>query len=101
MADTNTIYSQQYGAALGLLAQQKPSRFASAVETMSVTGETAWYDAVGSTAAQQIVGRNGDTPNNEVTHQRTRIDLIGYDTGGMLDSIDALLTLHDPKSRYV
>lgn len=101
MADISDIYSVRYRAALDMLAQQRDSRLAGAVISETGTGKTHYYDAIGSTAAQQIVGRYQDTPNNDVDHQRTRIDLAGYNHGKMLDSIDALQTLHDPKSRYV
>jgi len=99
--DISVIYSQRFRNTLDLLAQQTDSRLAAAVQMESGTGKTHWYDAIGTTAAQQIVGRYQDTPNNDITHQRTRVDLAGYNVGHMLDSIDALQTLEDPRSRYV
>ena len=98
--DISVIYSQRYRAALDLLAQQTDARLAAAVMSETGVGKTHWYDAIGSTAAQQIVGRYQDTPNNDIDHQRTRVNLTGYNHGKMLDSIDALQTLHDPKGKY-
>jgi hypothetical protein len=69
--------------------------------TESNTGKSTYYDAIGSGAAQQIIGRYQDTPNNDIDHQRTRVNLSAYNFGKMLDSIDALQTLHDTTSKYV
>lgn len=99
--DISVLYSQRYRNALDLLSQQQDSRFEATVQKETGVGKTHWYDAIGQTSAQQIVGRYQDTPNNDYDHQRTRIDLAGYNTGKMLDSIDALETLHDPRSKYV
>ena len=94
------LYSQRYRAALDLLAQQKESRLMGAVMVETGAGKTHWFDAIGTAAAQQIVGRYQDTPNNDIVHQRTRCNLAGYNFGKMLDSIDEAQTLHDPKGRY-
>lgn len=99
--DISTIYSQQYLASLNLLSQQKDSRFAMACQVETGLGKTYWHDLIGSSTAQRIVGRNGDTPNNEINHQRTKIDLAGYDDGHLLDNIDRLQTLHQVENVYV
>lgn len=99
--DISTIYTQRFRNALDMLAQQTDSRLAGAVQSEGGLGKTHWYDAIGTTSAQQIVGRYQNTPNNDITHQRTRVDLAGYNVGHMLDSIDALQTIHDPQSKYV
>lgn len=100
VGQVDDIYTQKWGNALGFLSQQTDQRIAGSVDYETGAGKTHWVDAIGSGAAQQIVGRYQDTPNNDIDHQRTRVNLAGYNFGKMLDSIDELQTIHDPKGKY-
>lgn len=100
--EITTNFVQQFRSSLALLAQQKKARLrdTTIVET-GIRGQTAWFDQIGSTAAQRMTQRNGDTPLANTPHRRRRIDLAPYNWADLIDSVDKVRMLTDPTSTYV
>jgi hypothetical protein len=65
-----TAFSQQFSSNVQLLSQQMGSVLRGAVSEESVTGEKAFFDQIGSTAAVKRTSRHGDTPMVETPHSR-------------------------------
>ena len=95
-----TNFVQQFRSTLMLLAQQKKSRFRDKVIYEPVMGQTAWYDQVGTSSAQRITNRQGDTPIANTPHRRRRIDLAPYNWADLIDNADKVRMLADPTSVY-
>jgi hypothetical protein len=98
--EITTDFVQQFRNTLELLAQQKRSRLRDKVLYLPTTGQTTWYDQVGSTAAQKITTRQGDTPIANTPHRRRRIDLAPYNWADLIDNVDKVRMLADPTSTY-
>ncbi len=57
-----TAFVNQFSSNVAMLSQQKSSLFRNAVRVESVTGEKAFFDQVGSSAAVLRSSRHADTP---------------------------------------
>ena len=57
-----TAFVQQFASNVELLSQQRGSRLRRAVSEEAVQGEKAFFDQIGSSAAQKRTTRHGDTP---------------------------------------
>ncbi len=101
MANITTAFVKQFGTNLEALVQQKGSRLRNAVRLETgITGEEAYFDQLGSTAAQQKTTRNADTPLVKSDHQRRRVSMYDYEWADLIDSEDKLKMLIDPQSMY-
>jgi hypothetical protein len=98
--EITTAFVQQFRSTLAMLAQQKTSRLRDKVIYEPVTGTTAWYDQVGTSSAQRITNRQGDTPIANTPHRRRRIDLAPYNWADLIDNADKVRMLTDPTSTY-
>ena len=65
-------FVQQYRDNVMQLAQQKTSRLRAAISEERVTGESAYFDLIGASAAQKRTTRHGDTPLVETPHTRRK-----------------------------
>lgn len=99
--EITTAFVQQYGANLMQVAQQKGSRLRSAVTVETGVGTDYYFDYVGTVEAKQINERNGDSPLNSTPTSRRRVDLAGYDTGDLIDTIDKVQMLADPTAPFI
>jgi hypothetical protein len=95
-----TAFVQQFGSNVELLSQQMGSRLRSAVSEESVTGEKAFFDQIGSTAAQKRTSRHGSTPLMETPHSRRMVTMDEYEWADLIDSADRVRMLADPTSAY-
>jgi len=100
MADITTAFVKQFGSNLDFLVQQKGSLLRNAVRMETVTGEEAYFDQLGSTAAQKKTGRNTDTPLVKSDHRRRRVSMYDYEWADLIDKEDKLKMLIDPQSDY-
>lgn len=98
--EITTNFVEQYRSNLALLAQQTQARLRPAVMTEMVTGKTAWYDQVGTAAAQEITVRHADTPVANIQHRRRRINLRPYNVAELIDGADRVRMLAEPGSTY-
>jgi|TARA_R110000772_G_scaffold13071_1_gene39057 hypothetical protein len=74
-----TAFSQQFSTNVQLLSQQMGSILRAAVSEESVTGEKAFFDNVGSSAAVKRTSRHQDTPLVETPHDRRMVTLETYE----------------------
>ncbi len=93
-------FSQQYASNVFHLSQQKGSRLRPTVRNESQTGKRAYYDRIGSVAAQLKTGRHSSTPQLDTPHSRRAVDLNDYEWADLVDDQDKIRMLHDPTSEY-
>ena len=98
--DITTAFVKQFGSNLDFLVQQKGSLLRNAVRTETVTGEEAYFDQLGSTAAIKRTTRNSDTPLVKSEHKRRRVTMYDYEWADLIDNSDKLKMLLDPQSDY-
>ena len=65
-----TAFVQQFSNNVSMLSQQMGSLLRGSVDEESVTGEKAFFDQIGSSAAVKRTSRHGDTPMVETPHSR-------------------------------
>lgn len=94
-------FVQQYSANVMMLSQQKGSRLRGTVRNESQTGKSAFYDRIGTVAAQKKVSRHGDTPQLDTPHSRRMVTLEDYEWADLIDKEDKIRMLNDPTSEYV
>jgi hypothetical protein len=95
-------FVEAFGSNFLHVAQQKTSRFESAVMVEpSITGSSKSINRLGRRAAQRRLNRHGDTPLNDQPHSTRFVDLFDWEDGDMLDDQDKIRMLVDPKSDYV
>jgi len=96
-----TAFTKQYAANIYLLSQQLGSKCASRVRVEPITSaEEAYWDTLGTVAAQEKTTRHGPTPNNEQSHGRRRCTPKDYNTSSLLDNEDKLKMITDPTNMY-
>lgn len=95
-----TAFVNQYKANVDMLVQQKGSMLRRAVEVEPVTGESAFFEQIGSTEAVEITSRHMDTPRVDVPHERRRLTMSGVVWADLIDREDQIRMLIDPKSKY-
>ena len=95
-----TAFVQQFASNVELLSQQRGSRLRRAVSEEAVTGEKAFFDQIGSSAAQKRTTRHGDTPLMETPHSRRMVTLDEYEWADLIDTADKVKMLADPTSQY-
>lgn len=91
---------EQYSANVEHLAQQMESRFAGKVREESQNGKTKFWEQLGATKAVKRTSRHADTPRVDSKHRRRACFLQDYDWSDLVDSLDDVKLLIDPKSSY-
>jgi len=95
-------FVDQFSANFLTLAQQKDSRFAACVDVDSgIVGQSKTVERIGTTEAQQILTRHGDTTPSDTPHSRRWIDLFDYNWAEYVDDLDKAKMLADPTSEYL
>jgi hypothetical protein len=82
------------------LSQQKGSLLRGAVSEESVTGEKAFFDQVGSSAAIKRTSRHADTMIQDTPHSRRMVTMDTYEWADLIDDSDKVRMLIDPTSTY-
>lgn len=93
-------FVKQFSANVFHLSQQKGSRMRGAVRNEKQTGESGFYDRIGSVAAVKKTSRHSDTPQIDTPHTRRRVTLVDYIYADLIDKEDKIRTLIDPASDY-
>jgi hypothetical protein len=93
-------FVEQYKANLYILSQQKGSKFRSCVSVESVTGQSAYFERLGATAAVPRITRHGDTPLVDTPHTRRKVSLTPYEWADLIDDSDKVRLLINPQSDY-
>ena len=95
-----TAFVEQYKSNVLHLAQQKGSRLRNAVRVEMVTGKSAFFERIGSTAAEKRTSRHSDTPRMDTPHSRRKVSLDDYDWADLIDQEDKVRMLISPQSEY-
>ena len=95
-----TAFVNQFSSNVSMLSQQMGSLLRSSVDTESVTGEKAFFDQIGESAAIARTSRHGDTPLVETPHSRRMVTLTTYEWADLIDDSDKVRMLIDPTSSY-
>ncbi len=98
--EIDTAFVQQYRGNVMMLVQQKGSRLRPYVMNDTVTGESAFFEQIGSVQAQQVTNRHGDSPLISTPHARRKVSLADYEWGDLVDNLDKVRMLIDPTSPY-
>ena len=95
-----TAFVNQFSSNVQLLSQQKSSLLRGAVSEESVTGEKAFFDQVGSSAAIKRTSRHADTMIQDTPHSRRMVTMDTYEWADLIDDSDKVRMLIDPTSTY-
>ena len=95
-----TAFVNQYSSNVQLLSQQMGSLLRSAVDVETVNGDKAFFEQVGSAAAEEKTTRNSDTPLMDTPHSRRMVTLADYEYADLIDDQDKIRMLIDPTSTY-
>jgi hypothetical protein len=96
-----TAFVKQYADNLFILSQQKGSKLQACVRNEPITSaEEAYWDTLGTVAAQKKTTRHGPTPNNEQTHGRRKCTPEDYNTCSLIDNEDKLKMIIDPTNGF-
>jgi hypothetical protein len=95
-----TAFVDQYGANIDLLSQQKTSRFGPNVRNETQTGESAYFEQVGASEAEEATSRHDDTPRMDTPHSRRKVSLRTMRWSDLIDNADKVRMLADPTSTY-
>jgi len=81
--------------------QQMTTKFRSIMEEDTFKGEYVTFDRIGlADDMNEVTTRLGDTPNNDVAHERRRIFAKDYDWGKGIDKNDLRRVSSDPTNEY-
>ena len=94
-------FVDQFSANVFHLSQQKGSKLKSTVRNESQKAESAFYDRIGSVAAQLKAGRHSSTPQMDTPHSRRMVTLADYEWADLIDNADKIRSLNDPTNDYV
>lgn len=95
-----TAMVQGYRANVELLLQQQGSILESKVRNETQSVEFDYYDRIGSTEANEITDRHGDTTYNQTPHDRRQVGLRDFDWADLIDKADKIRLIHSPESEY-
>lgn len=95
-----TAFVQQFTGNVRMIAQQMQSRLRDTVLSDTITGESAYLEQLGATAARKRQQRHGDSPIMNSQHLRRRVTPYDYEWGDLVDQPDKVRTLIDPDSAY-
>jgi hypothetical protein len=96
-----TAFVKQFGATVDLKLQQDGSKVRSCVTEEPMHSEEQFFEQIGSTSANEVTTRHGDSPLNNTPHDRRRVTLRSFDWGDLIDKFDKVKMLIDPASPYV
>lgn len=94
-------FVEQYESNFYVLGQQMASRFEPYVTVKSgIVGKSKAAERVGKTEAYDILNRHADTQYVDTPHSRRWIDLADKGWADLVDEMDEIKMLADPKSIY-
>jgi hypothetical protein len=94
-------FVQQYQNTMRILSQQKTSRLeGTTISPVTQQGEYLYWERIGSSEAVDLVTRHADTPNIEGDMSRRRSTAAPKVWATLLDSMDQVRMLVDPKAYY-
>jgi hypothetical protein len=95
-------YVSQFSTNLDLLLQQKKSRFKDAVATGMHKGKQASpVDQIGAISASKVTTQFGAMGRVDAALDRRWVFPVDYDLPQLVDQLDLLRTINDPRSKFV
>lgn len=91
---------QQFASNVMHLSQQKGSRLGNLVRNEMFTGKVEFFDTLGLASAVKKTGRNSDTPNLDIAHNRRAVTTNTYEWSTLVDRKDKLQNIHNPENEY-
>ena len=96
----DTAFVKQFSANLFHLSQQKGSRLAPAVRQESQTGESKFFERLGSVEAREKTTRHSEVIYDDTPHSRRMVTLRDFYYSDLVDEEDKLRMLISPESPY-
>lgn len=101
MNNIDVAYVNSFKEGFAHAFQQRGSRIRPYVTEATQRSEFEYHDRIGlADDVNEVLTRYGDTPVNEVDHDRRRIHFRDFDWAKLVDSKDLLRILQDPSSDY-
>ena len=85
-----TAFVNQFSSNVQLLSQQRGSLLRGSVSEEAVTGEKAFFDQVGATAAVKRTSRHQDTQILDTPHSRRMVTMDSYEWADLIDDADKI-----------
>lgn len=97
-----THFVQQFSSNVGLLLQQKGSKFRGSVSTGTHVGKQASpIDQIGAITAKTVTGRFNPKTRTDAQMDRRWVVPLDKEVNQLIDTYDKLRLLTDPSSKYV
>jgi hypothetical protein len=97
----DVAFVQQFKSNILMLNQQKGSRVRPYIRVKEdLTGKYTHFERLGPTAVVKRTTRHGDTPLVSSDHSRRRCGLSDYEWADLIDKVDEVRMLINPKSEY-
>lgn len=101
-ANAPQLYGQQFATIVNMLVQQKGSRLRGKVTEGSAKGEQmSPVDQIGLVEAREVTDRFGPIVRIDASVDRRWVFPTPYELPQLIDPVDELKILSDPKSKYV
>lgn len=97
----DTAFIEGFKNNIYILSQQRAPRLFNVSRRESQASETDFYERIGSSDANDVLDRHGDTPINNTPHSRRAVDLQDADWGDLIDKLDRVRLLIRPDDAYV
>lgn len=98
MGDITVAMKNSYQNNFELLEQQMGSELQDKVRRENIEGEYTYFDFIDSLDATEVVSRNADTVNEDVSYERRRISLRRFTMAPLIDKFDKIALIADPTS---
>lgn len=98
----DNAFVNQFADDFHMVGQQKKSRMeVYTTKRGNITGESFSIDILGQAVGSEIMSRHGDTPFNDTAISRRFADMRDFDHAELIDKLDEVKLLIQPKNRYV
>jgi hypothetical protein len=101
MSDITTAMKNTYQMNFQLLEQAMGSKLQPFVRREDIEGEFKYFDYIDSVDATQVVTRNADTVNEDMSYTRRRVNQLRFTFAPLVDTFDKLALINDPTSDIV
>ncbi len=97
----DVAFVQQFKSNILMLNQQKGSRVRPYIrQKENIVGKYTHFERLGKTSVVKRTTRHGDTPLVSSDHSRRRCGLNDYEWADLIDKVDEVRMLINPKSEY-
>lgn len=100
VATIDQAFISQFSSNIHDLLEQKGSKLLPYVDVVSVNGEKAFFERLGSLTISEVTSRHADTVIQDALHSRRMLTTKDYAGAVMLDHQDEIRMLIDPSNNY-